>query len=306
MPPADTTDVDRASKALGRAIIGTLLLGVVKAIAAFLTGSQAVAASAADSLSDAAISFGNRWMVRTAHEPADREHPFGHGKAEALASLAQVVFLSAVVGGVGWRAIGSLQGGPPPLAVPAIVVMVGSMAVSLLLARSLARAAEATGSLILRSDAAHYRMDLWTGGAVLVGLAVTAITGSGLADGIACLVVCAIMAWDIVGIARDAVGELMDQSLPVEEHARVEATLRRFAGINGWHDLRTRRSGPNRFVQVHIELPGSMTLHEAHAIADALEAAFGEAVPGVDALVHIDEGPPEPGTTHHRVAPSGG
>ncbi len=291
MPPAEPVNADRASRALARAIGGTLVLGIGKAIAASLTGSQAVAASAADSLSDAVISAANRWMVRTAHEPADREHPFGHGKAEALASLAQVVLLGGVVVGVGWRAVGSLRGGPPPIALPAIAVMVASMGVSLALARSLARVATETGSLVLRSDAAHYRMDLWTGGAVLVGLVVSAVTGSGLADGIACLAVCAIMAWDIVGIARDAVGELMDRSLPAGEHAEVEAVLRAFPGITGWHDLRTRRSGPSRFVQVHIELPGDMTLHEAHAIADALEAALTQAIPGVDPIVHVDEGP---------------
>ena len=279
-----------AATALKRAIIGTLLLGVAKVAAALLTGSSAVGASAADALTDALVSGANLVLVRAAAAPPDPGHPFGHGKAEALAGLAQAAFLTAVVAGVAKSGIDRLiQGAQMPVVGPAVLVMLGSMAVSFVLSRGLKRAAEQTGSLVLRADAAHYRMDLWTGSAVVVGLLVTAITGDARADAVASLVLCAWMAREIAPIAIDAVGELMDRPLDRMEHAAAEAVLASFgARISGWHDLRTRRAGPWRFVQVHVELPGDLTLREAHRVADDLEAALCQALPGCDAIVHMD------------------
>lgn len=278
----------RARRALNRAIVGTLVLGAGKAVAAGLTGSTALAASAADSITDGAITAANRWMLLTAAEPADPGHPYGHGKAEALASLGQAVFLGVVIAGIAWRAVTHLLApGTPPDALPALGAVVGSLIGSFLLARSLRRAADATGSLVLRADAAHYQMDLASGAAVLVGLGAGAVTGSAIPDAVAALVVSGLMAREVLSIARDAVGELMDQALPAEELARLEAVLGAMP-IQGWHDLRSRRSGPHRFVQVHVELDGALTLREAHAVADRVEAALREAVPGCDPIVHVD------------------
>lgn len=279
-----------AATALRRAIIGTLLLGVAKTVGAWMTGSGAVGASAADALTDALVSGANLVLVRAASAPPDPGHPFGHGKAEALAGLAQAAFLTAVVVGIARSGVLRLMhGAEMPVIGPAIAVMLGSMMASFLLSRGLKRAADQTGSLVLRADAAHYRMDLWTGTAVVVGLVVSALTGDARADAVASLVLCLWMAREIAPIAIDAVGELMDRPLDRLEHSRAEAVLAAFGDrINGWHDLRTRRAGPWRFVQVHVELSGDMTLREAHRVADDLEAALCQALPGCDAIVHMD------------------
>lgn len=279
-----------AATALRRAIIGTLLLGVAKTVGAWTTGSGAVGASAADALTDALVSGANLVLVRAASAPPDPGHPFGHGKAEALAGLAQAAFLTAVVVGIARSGILRLMhGAEMPVIGPAIAVMLGSMMASFLLSRGLKRAADQTGSLVLRADAAHYRMDLWTGTAVVVGLVVSALTGDARADAVASLVLCLWMAREIAPIAIDAVGELMDRPLDRMEHSRAEAVLSSFNGrINGWHDLRTRRAGPWRFVQVHVELSGDMTLRDAHRVADDIEAALCQALPGCDAIVHMD------------------
>lgn len=279
-----------AATALRRAILGTLLLGVVKSVAALATGSTAVGASAADALTDALVSGANLVLVRAAAAPPDAGHPFGHGKAEGLAGLAQAAFLSVVVIGVGRAAVLRLMHGAPlPEVGPAVGIMLGSMVVSLLLARGLQRAADQTGSLVLRADAAHYRMDVWTGAAVVIGLVGSLVTGDGRADAIASLVLCAWMAREIAPIAWDAIGELMDRPLSREDQETTERVLRDFSGrILGWHDLRTRRAGPRRFVQVHLVLPAEMTLRDAHRVADDLELALCEALPGCDPIVHVD------------------
>ncbi|MFN7142885.1 MAG: cation diffusion facilitator family transporter [Myxococcota bacterium] len=273
------------------AVLATLVLGVGKLVAGLLTGSTAVLASATDSLADAGVSALNLFMMRQAAKPADADHPYGHGKAEALATLAQAVVLGALVVGLAWRAAQHLLGAAtaPVAAGPGIVVMLASMAGSYGISTYLARAAERTRSLVLRSDAVHYRMDLYTGAAVVLGLVVTWWTGQPRADAVASLLVCGLMAKDVFGLLRDAVGELMDQPLPEDEHAAVVRALDAFGPrILDWHDLRTRRAGPSRFVQVHLRLPGDMALREAHALAHEVEDAVKAALPGVDVLVHVD------------------
>jgi len=287
VPEAELVD-PRARRALNRAIVGTLALGAGKAVAAGLTGSTALAASAADSITDGAITAANRWMLITAAQPADPGHPYGHGKAEALASLAQAVILGGVIAGITWRAVSHLVTPvEAPDAVPALGVVLASLVGSALLARSLRRAADATGSLVLRADAAHYQMDLASGAAVVVGLGLGTLTGSAIPDSLAALVVSGLMAREVWRIGQDAVGELMDQALPPDEQARLETVLASMP-LRGWHDLRTRRSGPHRFVQVHVELDPGLTLGEAHAVADGVEAALRQAVPGCDPIVHVD------------------
>lgn len=273
------------------AVVATVVLGVVKLVVAVYTGSSAVLASAADSIADAAVSGLILWSMGHAARPADEGHPYGHGKAEALASLAQAVVLGGLVLGIGYHAAGHLVAGTstPLAAGPAIAVMVFSMAGSLGISTFLARAATRTGSLVLRSDAVHYRMDLYTGAAVILGLGVTLLTGEVRADAAASLLVCALMAKDVFGLFRDAIGELMDRPLPDDERIVVEQVLDGFLPrIVGWHDLRTRRAGPSRFVQFHLVLPDDLRLLDAHALAHEVERAVEAALPGLQALVHVD------------------
>lgn len=278
-------------QALKRAIVTTLVLGAIKLVAAIATRSQSLTASAVDSLTDGGVSGFNLWMLREARTPADEGHPFGHGKVEALAALVQGAVLTGVVGYIAWNAIATLRA--PPDELPdvglATVVMLGSLATSLGLSTMLSRAADRTGSLVLRTDAVHYRMDMLSGGAVLAGLGVTWVTGAAWADAAASLVVCLFMGRDVVGVLREAIDELMDRPLPAEEISVVEGVLRSFPGrVLDWHDLRTRKSGPRRFVQVHVELPAQMPFVEAHAITDELERRLRDALPQCEAIVHAD------------------
>ncbi len=276
---------------LAVAIAATLLLGVAKLAVALFTGSQAVMASAADSLGDAIVSGVNLLMVRQAAEPPDEGHPWGHGKAEALASLAQAAVLAIVVTVIAVNAVSTLVGGagPVPPAGPTLGVMALSMLGSLSISTYLSRAARRTGSLLIKADAVHYRMDLLTGAAVVLGLVASQFLGNGLGDAGASLLVSALMVKDVYGVGREAIDELMDRPLPPEETAQIEAVLREMgAPLVSWHDLRTRRSGPHRFVQVHVVLPADIPFAEAHATADAVEARLRGALPNLDVIVHAD------------------
>ncbi len=267
------------------------VLGVGKLVGGLLTGSQAVLASAADSIGDVAVSAANLWLMRHARRPADEDHPYGHGKIEGLASLAQGVFLTAVIVGVGYRAVLSLLEATPHtvLAWPALAVMIVSLIGSTGIAALLDRAATRTGSLILRADAAHYRMDRWTASATIVGLIGTLAFNEPRADSLAALVVCLIMARDVALLLRDAVDELMDKALSPEEMTRIKTVLdQKRTLLVGWHDLRARRSGPRRFVEVHLELEGSSTLHAAHDVAEVIENELRDTIAGCEVIVHLD------------------
>ena len=269
----------------------SLGLGIAKLVAAVLTGSHAVLASAADSLADSVVSAANLWLMRRARVPADDGHPYGHGKIEGLASLAQSAFLSAVVAGIAWRAVTSLLEPEPHavLAAPALVVMGVSLVVSSGIAALLGRAATRTGSLVLSADAAHYRMDRWTAAATIAGLVGTLALNEPRADSIAALAVCVIMARDVGSLLRDAVNELMDAALSPEEMTRIKGVLDASRPLQlGWHDLRARRSGPRRFVEVHVEIEKTATLLAAHEVAESIENELRATIDGVEVIVHLD------------------
>ncbi len=279
------------------AICATLVLGAVKLTIALMSGSRAVLASAVDSLSDAVVSGVNLLMVRQAAEPADEGHPWGHGKAEALASLAQALMLAALVAGIVYTAIQALIApeAEPPSTGSALIGMAVSMVGSLLISTYLMKKAKLTGSLVLAADAAHYRMDLLTGAAVLIGLAITRVTGRADADAIASLIVSVLMAKEVWSLGREAVDELMDRPLPDAEVETLRAALAGYGDpLRGFHDLRTRRSGPMRFVQVHVSLPPEISFAAAHAEIHRVEDHLKTVLPNVDAMVHADlDGDPE-------------
>lgn len=277
-------------RALLRTIVATVVLGLGKLAVALFTASQAVLASAVDSLTDGAVSALNLVLLRQARAPADAGHPWGHGKIEALAALAQGLVLAVVVVGLAYNAVSTLIGGEreAPAVGVALAAMGVSMSASFTISTLLARLADKTGSLVLKTDAVHYRMDLFSGAAVVVGLGVAWATGHAWADAAAALLVCGLMAHDVWGVLREAVDELMDRPFPPEEVEEVERVLRQERRLLGWHDLRTRKAGPFRFVQVHVELPGQMTFAAAHDVVDELEHALRAALPQCDVLIHPD------------------
>lgn len=265
-----------------------LVLIVAKLLAWGLSGSVSLMATLIDSTLDALASLVNLFAVRHALSPADREHRFGHGKAEALAGLGQSAFIA---GSAGFLLVESARRvvNPVPIAAYEIgmAVMVFSIAATILLLVLQRHVIRRTGSTAIRADALHYRTDLLVNGSVIVALVLSARGWPGFdalfAIGIALYILYS--AWEIV---KQAFDHLMDRELPDSERQEIMRLAASHAEVRGLHDLRSRRSGTATFIQLHLELDDYLTLLEAHRISDEVEESIAAAYPGAEIIIHID------------------
>lgn len=271
------------------------LLIVVKLGAYVLTDSVSILSTLIDSLLDAAASVVNLIAVRHALVPADREHRFGHGKAEPLAAMGQAAFISG--SGI-FLMIEALPRffSPRPLTngEVGIGVMVFSIAATLALVTLQRHVVRRTGSLAISADQLHYTGDILVNGAVIVALVLTAWLGWTFVDPLFGIGIAGYILYNAWQIASGAFDMLMDRELPEDERSRIRAVISAHDGVLGIHDLRTRASGPQIFIQCHIELNADQSLRSAHAIADAVEFDLREAFPGAEVIVHQDPYPAAP------------
>ncbi|HEV2533579.1 cation diffusion facilitator family transporter [Phenylobacterium sp.] len=284
----------KESSALTRRVtlfsVSTAAILVALKLAVWLvSGSVALLASMADSGLDLIASLGTFFAVRYAVAPPDQEHRFGHGKAEAFASLMQagLVFASAAL--IGREAIGDLIH-PHPIANQgwAIGAMVVSILLTGLLIAAQGRVLRQTASVAVSGDRAHYAADLASNVIALLGIAATVWLGRGSLDAAAALVVAALLLWGAVGVFREASGQLMDRELPDEERARIVALMTADPRLTHVHQLRTRASGPFVHMQMHIDLDPQLTLEAAHQVIVAAEKRVLAAFPSADIIIHAD------------------
>jgi ferrous-iron efflux pump FieF len=276
------------------ASVGTAsVLILVKIFAWYLTDSLSLLATLIDSLLDVAASLVNLFAVRHALVPADREHRFGHGKAEPLAALGQAAFISGSAVFLVIEAISRFSHPRPLLhGEVGIAVMVFSILATLLLVAFQRYVIRRTSSIAIRADSLHYVGDLLVNAAVIVALLLIANFGWTFIDPLFGLAIAAYILFNAWIIARGALDMLMDRELPEEDRRRIRELVLDDREIMGLHDLRTRASGPQTFIQCHIEMDGDLRLHEAHAIADRAEDRLREAFPGAEVIVHQDTHPP--------------
>jgi len=272
------------------------LLVTVKLGAWFATNSVSLLSSLIDSLLDGAASLVNLIAVRQALTPPDREHRFGHGKAEPLASLGQSAFIAGSAVLLLVQAVQHLLR-PSPVTNSEIGLAVMGFAVLvtfalLLYQRSVVRR---TGSLAIGVDAFHYRADLVLSLGVIVSLLLTTELGYLAIDPIFGGLIGLWIIWGAWQVARKAMVHLMDEELPDEDRARIRAIALKHPKVRAVHDLKTRAAGPNSFIQLHIEMDGGIRLTEAHVISDEVEASIREAFPRAEIIIHQDpEGVDEP------------
>jgi ferrous-iron efflux pump FieF len=269
------------------AVAGILI--VTKTGAWAITDSVSVLSSLLDSLLDAAASIVNLIAVRHALAPADAEHRFGHGKAEALAGLAQAAFIGGSALLLLSEAVHRLW---TPVPVESGEIGIAVMALSLILTIGLVRyqlrIVKLTGSLAVGADRLHYTTDILLNGAVIASLLASVFLRIDMVDPIAGLAIGVYILWSSAKIARAALDHLMDRELPEETREKIIAIARANPLILDVHDLRTRAVGPNISVQMHLEIDGNLTLNQAHGAADAVEEAVMAAFPGSDVIVHMD------------------
>ena len=271
------------------AVAVAALLVVMKTVAYIVTDSIAMMASLADSALDVFTSAINLLAIRHALTPADREHRFGHGKAEPLAGLGQGAFIA---GSAAFLVIEDVSRLIAPHRIEYPLVGVAVMTVSILTTIVLVVAqrlvVSRTGSLAVGADSIHYVGDIVTNGGVVLGIVASSGFGILIADPIIGIVVAAILSWSAVHVFRQSYDQLMDRELPDIDRNRIKEIVRAHGEVKSLHDLRTRMAGVNTFIQLHIELDPDIKLVRAHEISDAVEADLLAAFPRAEVIIHQD------------------
>lgn len=277
--------VNRA--ALAATMLASLLL-LVKIFAWWYTGSVSLLAALVDSLVDIAASLTNLFVVRYSLQPADAEHTFGHGKAESLAALAQSMFIS---GSALFLFLTGLQhlASPNELRAPMVGIIVTLVALfsTLALVAFQRWVVKRTRSVAIRADMLHYQSDVIMNGAILLALGLSWY-GFKRADAMFALGIGVWILYSALRMGYEAVQALLDRALPDEDRQTIIDIASSWPGVQGAHDIRTRQSGPTRFIQLHLEMDDDLPLYQAHKMAEEVEQALLARFPGSDVIIHQD------------------
>lgn len=264
-------------------------LVVSKVWAVWRTDSTAMLGSLADTGLDLIASLATLAGVWVASRPADEDHRFGHGKAEALAAMFQVVLIALSAAGLAFRGISQLIAGERVASAnEGIVVSVVAMLATLALLAWQRHVIRKTGSLAIKTDNVHYKSDLMLNLSVIAALALDRFAGIQGADPAFGIAIAAWLAWGAWRASSEAIDHLMDKEWPDEKREAFVAALAGHPELRGVHDLRTRTSGARDFVQFHAAVDPAMTVAEAHTVMDELEARIEAEFPGVEVLIHPD------------------
>ena len=283
--------LDRAGLLKLASVASVLTAGfliVAKLAAWSVTGSVSLLASLVDSVMDSIASLINLFAIRYSLLPADEHHRFGHGKAEPLAGLAQAAFIAGSAIFLVFHAIDRLRYNHPVeqvgiglgVMVLAIVMTVGLLAIQRYVIKK-------TDSTAIRADSLHYLTDLLTNMSVLLALYLSSL-GWTWADPVFAIAVAVYIFYSAFHIGQEAFQQLMDRELPEEIRQKIQATAMSHPEVKGTHETRTRQAGHTRFVQLHLQLDEDLSLKQAHAIADQVEAEILEFLPGAEILIHQD------------------
>ena len=287
LPVVETAALTRRITRLSVGVAAVLV--VAKVLAWLASGSIALLASLADSGLDVLAASATFLAVRYAAAPPDREHRYGHGKAEAFASLLQagLVFASAAL--VGQEAVSHILE-PKPVSAEgwALAVMALSMVMTLVLVRAQTAMLKKSASVAVSGDRTHYLADLGSNLVALVGIGLAALMHEPRVDAAAGLLVAAWLVWGAVMVFRDSAHQLMDHELSDEARAEIVARMTSDPKVRGVHQLRTRASGPYVHIQMHADLDPELSLEQAHGVMVAAENRVLESFPAADIIIHPD------------------
>ena len=280
-------DLNRSAATASIAV--AFLLVALKTWAAWSTGSTAMLGSLADSTLDLVASVITLIGVRVAAQPDDEHHRFGHGKAEALAAMFQLVLISISALGLAVRAVETfLTGARTAAAAEGIGVSLIAMAATLALPAWQRHVIRRTGSLAISTDHVHYQSDLLLNLAVIAALVLDQYGGIAGADPLFGLGIAAWLGWGAWDASHRVVSELMDREWPEQKRLQFLEVLARHPDLRGVHDLRTRTSGNQDFVQFHVWVDPAMSVRQAHRVMDEIEARLRREFPGLEILIHPD------------------
>lgn len=265
------------------------ILIAAKFVAWQATGSVSLLSTLLDSLLDACASLINLLAVRQALQPADAEHRFGHGKAEALAGLAQSTFIAGSALFLTIEAISRLID-PEPIqrGTIGLAVMGLSILLTLLLVGFQTYVVRRTGSVAIKADSLHYRADVLVNLGVIAAIAIGAFWNMPLADPLIALAIAGYIVHGAWQIGRASQDMLMDRELPDEDRQRIVDIALANEDVLGVHDLRTRQAGRDIFIQMHMDFDPHMPLLYAHSVSEEVEATIRRAFPNAEVIIHED------------------
>jgi ferrous-iron efflux pump FieF len=285
----DDQQIRLRTRATYASVAVSAVLIAIKFMAWLATGSVAILSSLVDSTLDMVASTVNLFAVRQALEPPDREHRFGHGKAEPLAALGQSAFLAGGAVLLTFEAISrSISPAPVMRANLGIVVIVASMLIDGALVLYQRYVVSKTSSLAIGADELHFRSDLIVNAAVLVALILDRLVDVPILDPLFGGAIGLWIIYSSIGLLRLSLSQLMDHELPDEDRARIRKIAEAAREVTAVHDLKTRAAGPIAFIQLHLEMDGAMDLRRAHEISDQVEAQLRDAYPNAEIIIHQD------------------
>jgi ferrous-iron efflux pump FieF len=274
--------------AMASVAVASILI-TIKFLAWWYTGSISLKATLIDSLLDALASLMNLVAVHQSHQPANKQFRFGYGKVEAIAALGQSVFIA---GSACWLTFEAIERffNPAPIqeAVMGIFVMIFAMGITVVLLAYQYRVVKKTNSAAIRADALHYRSDFLINAGVIFSLLVAQFYGATWVDPLSGALIGLYIFYTAWKLTRDGFYILMDHELPEKDRQQIIALALSHPQVKGLHELRTRTSGLKRFIQLHLELEGSLTLSQAHIIADEVEQIIVSHFTNAEVLIHQD------------------
>lgn len=286
----NTSAQNRKKKAALLAIASNTFLVVGKFVVGLITGSTAVVSEAVHSSTDLIASVVAFLSVRVSDTPADEDHPFGHGKIESISSLLEAILIFAAALYIIRESILKLMESNPtaPRVEEAVFIMGISAATNFFLSRYLQKVGKETDSQALQADGAHLRTDVLTSVGVLAGLILTRVTGAAWLDPAAALAVALLILHAGYELTHQSLAPLLDARLPQAEEERIRSVLDSDDRVLGYHKLRTRKSGSQRHVDVHVQIDDDSTLVEAHDCTEELEDQIRQVLPGILINIHIE------------------
>jgi ferrous-iron efflux pump FieF len=272
------------------AIVGALVLALVKFLVGALSRSMALISSALDSLMDVFMSAMNLFAIRKAAAPADRIHQYGHGKVEDLAAVVQSLVIIGTGAAIILKSLQAfLRGESIAYSSMAIPVMALSLVFSFAISSVLKRVGDRTGSNALKADALHYGSDLYSNSAAIAAILLTFFTGRTYFDLLFAVVTGLIIVVSAVKILRAGIGGLMDTSIPPEVEEKVEELLRGLPPpLAGFHKMRTRMAGSRRYLDFHLLMCRKLSIDEAHAVSEKIEEQIRSSIARIDVIIHIE------------------
>ncbi len=274
-------------------VFSNIFLVILKVIVGIISGSVSIISEAAHSAIDLVASLIAFFSVRVSNMPPDKEHPYGHGKIENVSGVVEGLLIIIAAIWIVYHSIHSLIANEPVQYLKwGVVVMIVSAVVNFFVSRRLYKVAKETDSIALEADALHLKTDIYTSVGVAAGIGLIWITGWHILDPVIAILVALIILSEAYNLIRSAFNPLLDNSLDQDEVDTITEIIGEFTNdCIGYHHLRTRKSGPYKYIDFHLEVPDNMTVKESHNLCDRLEERLKEKISAVDINIHVEPKP---------------